>query len=1063
MNLLRAFIGNHVLASMCTVLIIVCGILAASDMTRTRLPKLELGMVEVSVAYPGANPREVEEGIARLLEARIDGLEGVKSYQTFSSEGSCYAQIDAEQGVDIKDLKDRVQTAVDGIENLPQGARAPRVAVVTEVEEVINVALWGELPERQLKTWAEQVRAELTALPDVSLVSVHDTRNYEINIEVSREALLKHRLTVQQVSEAISRGSLDMSAGLLRAEGEEISIRAVGRRYDGAELEGIPIKAAADGSMITLGEIARVHDAFGDAPAYGSFNGKPAALVEVYMAEGEDIMSISSAVKAYAERKQAELPEGLHLTPCFDESTFVRNQISLLLEDALNGLILVVVVLWLFLSWRLAFWVALGIPVSVCGALVLLWAMDATMNQITLMSFILVTGILVDDAIVIGEAVFHHRSLGKSPVQAAVDGVAEVGVPVIAAVTTMCVAFVPAMFVPGFLGQIMAVVPMVVIACLLISVLEAMFLLPAHLAHSRDMQESARPKGWRILLAPHFVVGDWLQRWTARFYAPVVPFAVKHRYVSACVGIAFILAASGLLTGGIVRMVFWPPVDGDVMAAVVEFPPGTPYETVRNAVAHTREALDRVAAQTETLSGEPLIVNVHERIFQGAAHIGRVYVEFIPPSRRGVPVEQISVAWERETGKIPGAVSQQYYREDLGGGDPPIAIWLAGPDMEELVAAAQELQACLKEMPGVYGVEDDFRPGRRELQVTLKPEAAALGVTMADIAAHLNDGFYGNEAQRLQRGRDEVRVRVRYPLDERRALSDLQSSRVRTPSGAEVPLSSVAEFTFSQGYADIRGTNGQRRIAVLARADSAITSPEAVVSSLRASGFLDQLVSGYGKMRWELRGDTQENEETLSGLLRGFLLALLAVFVVMAITFRSYAQPFVIMLVPFGLIGAVIGHWLLGLEVTMLSMFGLVALAGVVVNDAIVMVEAVNAGIQRGEPFYRALALAGVRRFRPIMLTTVTTFIGLTPMVLEKDLEAQLVIPMCVSIGFGVVFATAVDLVLLPCFLAILNDGRRLVYYLRTGIWPTPDEVEPAAQRHGHATENLAAAPAQAG
>lgn len=1064
MNILRFFIGNPVLANMCTALIIVCGLLAANNMTRTRLPKLELGQIEVGVAYPGANPKEVEEGIARLIEPRIDGLEGVKSYQTFSSEGSCYTQIEAEQGVDMDELKDRVSAAIDSIPNFPEGAREPRISVLKEQEEVINVALWGELPERQMKTWAEQVRADLTALPGISLVGVYDTRNYEINIEVSRDALVAHGLTVQEVSEAISRASLDMSAGVLRSEGEEISIRAVGRRYDGEALENIPVKAAPDGSMITLGQLARVSDAFGDTPAYGSFNGKPAALIEVYMAEGEDLITISDTVKAYCAEKQGALPQGLHITACFDEAQFVRNQVSLLLWDALSGLLLVVFVLWLFLSWRLAFWVAMGIPVSVFGALVILWWLGGTINQITLMSFILVTGILVDDAIVIGEATFHHRSLGKNPVQAALDAVREVGVPVIAAVSTMCVAFVPAMFVPGILGQMMAVVPLVVIANLIISVLEALFLLPAHLAHSKDMNKHARPKGWRILLDPHYVVGDWLQRFTDRWYAPVVPFAVKHRYVSACVGLAFILAASGLLTSGLVRMVFWPPVDGDVMAAVVEFPPGTPFETVREGVRHTREALDKVAANTKTVSGEPLIVNVHERIFQGASHLGRVFVEFIPPSRRGIPVEQISVAWEKECGKIPGAVSQQYYRSELGGGDPPISVWISGPNMEEILDASEKLQAHLNEMPGVYQVEDDFRPGRTELQVTLKPEASSLGVSLADVAAHLNNGFYGSEAQRLQRGRDEVRVRVRFPLDERRAIGDLENSRIRTASGAEVPLSAVAQFAFAQGYADIRGTNGQRRVAVLARADSKVTSPEAVIAELRASGYLEQLVKGYPNMHWQLRGDAQENEETLGGLYSGFVLALLAVFVVMAITFRSYAQPFVIMLVvPFGLIGAVIGHWVLGLEVTMLSFFGLIALAGVVVNDAIVMVEAVNSGIERGESFYRSLELAGVRRFRPIMLTTVTTFIGLAPMVLEKDLEAQLVTPMCVAIAFGSVFATAVDLVLLPCFLAILNDARRLVYYLRHREWPSPDAVEPAALRNEHSGADFEGEPVHAG
>ena len=545
MGILRAFISNNVLANMVTLLIIVAGIIATMAMTRESMPAIELGMVEVVVGYPGANPKEVEEGIARLIEPRIDGLEGIESYQTFSSEGGCFVQIVAEHGEDITALKDRVTQTIDGISNFPEDALEPRISILKDEDEAINVALWGDLPERQMKAFAEQVRADLTALPGISLVTVADTRTYEINIEVSKERLLEQGLSLAEVSAAISRASLDMSTGTLRADGEEISIRAVGRRYDGEELKDIVVKSEPGGAMVTLGQIATVTDSFGERPAYGAFNGKPAVLVEIYKAEGEDVIVISDTVKGYAEKKQHELPPGLNITACFDEAQFVRSQISLLVGDALSGLGLVILILWLFLSARLAFWVSLGIPVSVCGSLVVLWFMGESINQITLMSFILVTGILVDDAIVIGESVFYHRSLGKSPVQAAVDGVAEVGVPVVAAVLTMCVSFVPALYIPGFLGQIMAIIPVVVISCLLISLVEALFLLPAHLSHSKDMQAHARPKGWRKLLDPHHEIGDWFQRWTDKWYRPVVPFAVRHRYVSVCCGFAFLLAASG--------------------------------------------------------------------------------------------------------------------------------------------------------------------------------------------------------------------------------------------------------------------------------------------------------------------------------------------------------------------------------------------------------------------------------------------------------------------------------------------------------------------------------------
>jgi multidrug efflux pump subunit AcrB len=1059
-NFIAALASNHVLANVVLLLILSCGLLAASSMVRESLPEITADIIQVRVALPGANPKEVEEGISRLIEPVIDGMEGVASYNTFSSEGFSMTTVEVEAGRDLQEMKTLVQEAVDSIPNFPPEAREPGVYIVKQEEEVINIALWGDAPERQMKAWAERVRSDLLRKDGLSLVYIADVRPYEISVEVTRARLLQHGLTISDVSQAIQRASMDVSTGKLKDEGEEISIRAVGRRYDGAALESIPVKTSPGGGIVTLGDIAEVRDAFSEQAAFGQFNGKRCVLIEVMKAKGEDSLKISDTVWAYAEEQQANMPPGLHITPCFDESEFIRAQISMLLSNGAFGLLLVMTVLWLFLNARLAFWVAMGIPASLAGAFCVLWFFGASINQITLMAFIIVLGIVVDDAIVMGEAIFHHRKLGKGPLQAAVDGVAEVGMPVIAAVLTTVIAFFPARFVPGFLGQLMAIVPVVVISSLLISLVECLFFLPAHLNNLPAISSDAPRRGWRALLEPHRVSGYLLETFADRYYRPVVRLAVEFRYVTVCIGIAIIIATSGLFAGGLLRFVFWPPVDGDVMAAFVEFPPGTPPEQVSAALVKTREGLTRVAERIETTSGEPAVENVHERIFVGAPEQGRVFVEFIPPSRRGVPLEEISVLWEKEVGKIPGAVSQQYFRSSIGGGGPQISIWLTGPNMDDLLAASAQLEAELAAKPGVYQVENDFRPGRTELQVSLKPEGEALGLTMADVSAHLSGAFYGAEPQQLQRGRDEVKVRVRYPASERATVEDLEHSRIRTPAGVEAPLLSVADFKLAQGYAAIRGTNGMRRLAVMARADSSVTSPEAVTQSLE-EGYLDRLTANYPGMEWRIRGEVEQNEETLGGIQNGLLLAILGIFVVMAAVFRSYAQPILILLIiPFGLVGAFLGHFMLGINVTILSLFGIIALAGVVVNDAIVLVECFNANIAKGESLKVALEMAGVRRFRAIFLTTVTTFAGLTPILLEKDLEAQMVIPMCASVAFGVAFATIVTLLLLPCYLAILNDLNRLVYYLRRGVWPRPEEVEPA--RHRETTEEIDRAPGAA-
>ncbi|MBI1320652.1 MAG: AcrB/AcrD/AcrF family protein [Candidatus Hydrogenedens sp.] len=1049
-TIIAAFAANHVLANVVLCLVLVCGGLAATSMVRESMPEVRIDVIQIGIAFPGANPKEVEEGISRLVEPVVDGMEGVKSYNTYSAEGFSSTSVEIEAGRDLQEMKDLLQEAVDSIPNLPAEARAPRISIIKDDEEVINVALWGDLPERQMKAWAERVRGDLLRKDGISLVYVTDVRPYEISVEVTRARLLQYGLTVGEVSAAIQRASLDVSAGKLKDEGEEISIRAVGRRYDGEALESIPVKTAPDGTIITLGDIADVRDAFSEQAAFSQFNGKPCVLIEVYKAKGEDSLFISDLVRAYTEKAQAGMPPGLHITPCFDESDFIRAQISMRFSNGVYGLMLVLLVLWLFLNARLAFWVAMGIPVSLAGTFCVLWFVGASINQITLMSFIIVLGIVVDDAIVMGEAIFHHRKMGKGPLQAAVDGVSEVGMPVIAAVLTTVIAFYPASFVPGFLGQLMAIVPVVVISALLISLTECLLFLPAHLNNLPEIESSAPPRGWRALLQPHRLTGYLLETFAERYYLPAVRLAVDFRYVSVCIGVAVLIAVSGLFAGGLLRFVFWPPVDGDVMAAFVEFPPGTPPQTVSAALVRTREGLERVAARLETTSGEPAIENMHERIFAGAPEQGRVFVEFIPPSRRGVPLEEISVKWEEEVGKIPGAVSQQYFRSSLGGGGPQISIWLTGPNMDDLLAASEQLEAKLTSMDGVYQVENDFRPGRNELQVSLKPEGEALGLTMADVSRHLSDAFYGAEPQQLQRGRDEVKVRVRYPVDERATVEDLEHSRIRTPTGAEVPLLSVADFSLAPGYAVIKGTNGMRRLAVMARADSSVTTPEAVTEQL-TKGFLDRLTANYPGMEWRIRGEVEQNEQTLGGIQNGLFIGILGIFVVMAAIFRSYAQPILILLIiPFGLVGAFLGHWILGINVTILSLFGIVALAGVVVNDAIVLVECFNAHIAAGETFRNALAMAGVRRFRAIFLTTVSTFAGLVPILTEKDLEAQLVIPMCASVAFGVLFATGVTLLLLPCYLAILNDVNRLVYYLRRGVWLEPEDVEPARRRHSH-------------
>ena len=1050
-KLLTALVSNSILANVLLITIVAVGVLAATRMVREEMPELTIDVIQVWVAYPGADPEEVEEGISRRIEAAIDGIPGVKQYNTTSEEGRAYAFIEVAEGYDVNEMKDRVSEAVDSITSFPAKAENPRISIAKSDEDVIDVVLWGSLPERQLKEWAEEIRGELQRHPQVSLVEINDTREYEINVEVSKERLLAYGLTLPEVSRAIRRGSLSLSSGSIKTQGEEIRLRAIDRKYNGQELRSIVVKALPGGERVTLDQIATIKDGFTDNPAYATLNGQPCVLLWVEKAVGEDAITIARAVREFAAEKQKTLPEGLHISACFDGSEFIAGQISLLVRNGLMGLALVLLILWLFLNTRLSFWVAMGIPISISGALILMWFLGASINQVSLVSFIIVLGIIVDDAIVIGEAIHFQRQLGKPALEAAVDGVREVGLPVIGAVTTTIIAFLPLAFIPGLMGEVIAIMPVVVISALMISLVECLFLLPAHLNHLPAPSDGAdatspftkRLHRWRN------AASDALEWFAHSVYPPVVDLAIRHRYVSLCVAGAIVMVVAGVFVGGHIRVVFWPPIDGNSLRAYVEFPEGTPAEVTRAAIDRTREAVKRVAARTETKDGVPLIRNLYTRVYQTAPNMGRIYVEIVNPSQRTIHSQDLAAAWEEETGIIPGALRQSYREEAISvGGRADMEIWLQSKEITALVSAANELKEKLRTYDGVYQVSDTFRPGKTELQVKLKDEAHALGLTLEDVSRHLYAGYYGEEAFRFQRGRDDVRVRIRYPESERKTLGELGQIRIPTPKGGEVPFLSVADVEFAQGYSSISGSNGLRRVVVWGNVDSKRAAPHEILADL-SKNYLDTMVAGYPNLTWSIHGAAESNAQTVAGLKRGFAIAVLGIFVVMATIFRSYIQPFIILLIiPFGIVGALVGHLVLGIPLTFLSMFGIVALTGIVVNDAIILIECINRLVDEGTPFHEALRKGGVRRFRAIFLTTASTCGGLTPLLLEKDLQAQLVIPMAASLGFGVAFATILTLLLLPCLLAVYDDAR---HAFRLGLLKhrlVPDENPTHAAPH---------------
>jgi len=1057
-KVLAAFARNTVFANIVLVMIFVAGWFATQSMIRETFPEFSLDMVIVSVPYPGADPEEVEEGISRKIEEAIEGVEGIKLYTTESRENQGSANIEVKENYAVNEVLDDVRTKINAISTFPVDAEKPVIYELTLKDPVIMLYLSGDMSERRLKEWSEQLKDEIQQLPPVSQVGIFGTREYEIGIEVSEQRLREYGLSFDQVTDAVRRSNLNLAGGTIRTKGEEIRIRTMGRKYSGPELSSIVVLATPKGDVITLDRVAQIVDGFSEDPIDATINGDPSVMLIVYKTKEEDSLAISKAVQKFVDAKNDILPAGANLKVLYDNTNMLRDRINLLLKNGIIGLSIVFALLWMFLNLRLSFWGGMGIPISIAGALAIVWALGGTINMISLFGFIMVLGVIVDDAIVVGEAIYVHRKSGKPPLQAAVDGVCEVGMPVVAAVVTTIVAFIPLAYVGGIMGKFISILPVVVISCLAVSLVECLILLPAHLSHLPDLnaEEQNMSKLQRRIDVVHRITSRGLEWFVKNMYYPFLRHALNWRYVSLCTAIAVLMITVGLVRGGIIKFQVFPSIDGFIMTSQVEFPAGTPPAVTRSALDQVEGALLRLAEKSQTKSGEPLLEDRLTLVGGTLSDIpsygpqyGAVQAILLPSERRGIHVDDLMVAWEKEVGRISGVKSLTF--EGLSAGPPgaPIEVWLQGNDMDHILAAADDLMDRLSKFEGVYQIRSDFSPGKNEMRLTLKPEARALGLTVNDLARQVYAGYYGDEAVRLQRGRDDIRVKVRYTADERSRMSDLERVRIRTPEGHEVPLFSVAEVSLSPGFSTITRTDGLRRVTVSADVDTNKANANEIFAAL-IKNFFPALKDNYPDVHVALQGEQKKMRESFSSLYVGFPLAVLGIFIIVATMFRSYAQPFVILFtIPFGIIGSIWGHLLLGYDLSIMSIFGMVALTGVVVNDAIVLIERINENFAEGLPFFEAIRTGGVRRFRAIFLTSLSTVGGLAPMIMETNMQAKFLIPMALSLASGVAFATVLTLVLIPSLLVILNDFRRLVFRYKYGHWPTSrEEVEPARTRY---------------
>jgi multidrug efflux pump subunit AcrB len=1063
--LIGAFARNTVFANILLLTVVFVGIMSAVMIIKESFPSMEKDSISINVSYPGADPEEVEEGISRKIEEAIERIEGITDYTTNSSEGSSSARMDVEKGYDVKDVLERVKTQVNAISTFPKDAEKPVISDVVRKSTVLTMYLASNMPERRLKEWGQRIRDRIRDLDHVSQVTLSGTRAYEIAIEVSEEKLRQYNLTFDRVAAAVRNSSVNRSGGTLKTSGEEIRLRTMGRKYTGDELAKIIVYAGAGGQVVTLDRIAVIKDGFEEDPSRAYINGKRSVLITVYKTDEENALVIAEAVHAIIDRLNQELPEEIELKVLYDRTTSLKSRISLLTKNGTVGLVIVFILLWAFLNTRLSFWVGMGIPISLAGGMGILWAMGGTINMISLFGFILVLGIVVDDAIVVGESIYVHRNMGKSPLKAAVEGTREVAMPVITAVITSIVAFIPLAYVGGTMGKFIAILPPVVIACLFISLIDCFILLPAHLNNLPEINvDTKKPSSWFSRLNPDRLnqyTGRAMEYFIHRIYTPFLEKALHYRYLVFCSAIAVLLAVAGMVKGGMVKYSVFPQTDGYVITASVAFPEGTPSVVTTAAMEKMEAALLTYADGFQTRSGEPLIRDLltfvgasSDSMTSSGPHAGMVQAILLESENRGVHSKDILFEWEDRLGHIPGAESLTFQALGPGHRRAPLAFELHHKNLDTLVEATDLLKEALSEFDGVYQIKSDLNQGKKELRFTLKPEARALGLTVADLASQVNSGFYGNEAQRIQRGDHDVRVKIRYTRQERGSLEDLESMRIRTPDGVEVPLRSVAATDYEPGFSTIRRANGKRSVKVTGYVNTKVTTANEIFDDL-SKGFLTALKERYPDLNIVLKGDKKRSRESMSSLKIGFPIALLGIFTIVATMFRSYLQPFVIMItIPFGIIGAVLGHYFMGFNLSMMSLFGMVALTGVVVNDAIVLIERINENLARHIPFFEAILRGGARRFRAIFLTTLSTVGGLAPMLLETDLQAQFLIPMAISLASGVLFATLLTLVFIPALLAILNDFRTLSHWMLRGEWPdSRTSIEPASKRYDHLME----------
>ncbi len=1037
-SVLSYFIKYPVVVNLILLLFVLFGWLGFKSLKSSLFPEVDAKFINVQVVYPGASPEEMEEGVVLKIEDNLKGITGIDRVTSTSSENAATVRVELATGADPDVLLADVKNAVDKISSFPTGMEPPVIYKVETLNFTISFALSGEANLNTLKKFAKDIENDLRGIEGISKVAISGYPDEEIEISLRERDMRAYQLTFDQVSTAVRKANLEITGGSIKGEDEEVLIRARAKRYFADELSQIIVKADADGRVVRLQDIAELKDRWSDNPNRSYLNGKPSVVVTVNSTVKEDILTNAESIRAYLE-KFNERNDIVHATVISDGTVVLQQRIDLLKNNGITGAFLVLFFLALFLNLRVSFWVAIGIPVSFLGMFVIAAMYGLTINVISLFGMIIVIGILVDDGVVVSENIFQHYERGKKPVQAAIDGTLEVLPSVISAVITTMVAFSIFFFLEGRIGDFFKDIGFVVIVTLAVSLMEVFLTLPSHIAHSKALKKGQKTSRFEVAME------RFMNYMREKIYAPFLRFTMANRFFVIAVAISTFVLSIGAIKGNLVKLTFFPIIEADNIQVAFEMPAGTREHVTEKHLAYMEQVAWQVSKEYKQNREDSLdiILNI-ERKIGPKSHQGSLNIILLDGETRQVRNMELSNVLRERVGAIPGADKLSFGSNTPFG--KPVSISLQGNDLKMLQAAKQDLKAELVKMKSLRDVIDTDQEGLREINITLKEKAQLLGLSLQDVLVQVRQGFFGNEVQRLQRGTDEVRIWVRYESADRSNIGQLEDMRIRLANGREYPLREIADLKMERGVIAINHIDGKREIKVEADISNPGESVPLLLSEIQ-DDIMPAIYAKYPGVKGSFEGQNREQLKTSRSVGKAGPVVLIIILALIVLTFRSFTQAAIVfILVPFSLVGVVWGHYIHGAQISIFSWMGVIALVGVLINDSLVFVSTFNGMLKEGKPYMQAIYDTGRSRFRPILLTSVTTVAGLAPLILEKSFQAQFLVPMAISIAYGLIMATFLTLGLLPALLIMLNRVKMYITWLWTGEKPSEESVEPAVK-----------------